>query len=911
MIRAGRGALLDCDDAFPATARLRRRVGAAPAAGPPMSRRRRPVGSSRRLARALGAAGAAALVLATGVLGMTAPPAAAQDTDTPPEAPPASPEPARPDDDVAEVGDPDSTPDDDASEPAYDSGDAERVLVISVPGLTWSEVEGSELPNIEALLAGSALADMAPRGVTARSTPGDAYLTISAGSRSIGAPGIDGQQLGLSEQSAGSAAGEIFERRTGTAPDGDVVSLVWPTLVKANAREPYDAELGILAETLEEAGLGAVAIGNADGTDSIGASYERQVGLAVATSDGVVPGGDLGKDLLVDDPRAPFGTRLDTGAVLERFRDAWAAPDGRDGGLVLVEASDLARSMRYRGNIDSGRYDEMRTEALADTDALIGDLLAEVDLDTDAVLLVAPYNLPGDRDLTVAALRVPDRPAGYLRSASTQRSGFVTLVDVAPTIMELLDVDRPLGMEGRPFESIRSGEGLGARVEHLVALNAASRFRERLLFPTTLAVVVGLAIVCAATMVLLARGGSDRARHLVALGALVDLAVLPMSYVARGFPLEDMGGGFYWAFILIGAVVIALVATAVARRLGRPRLALVAVLTLVLLVLVGDVMTGSRLSLSAAFGYSPTGNSRLYGISNYSFGQVAAASCLLAALLAAVSPSRWGRKGRFAAIGLLVAVLVVVGVPIWGSDVGGILAFTPAILLFAALVFRFRVRLRHVAMGLAATVVAVTAFGLLDLARPPSQRAHLGRLFERVGNEGLEPLLSIMERKALANLRVTTTSFWVAAIPIAIGFIVFLARYRGRPLDRLRDRIPTLQAGLLAAAVAAVLGSAANDSGAIVGGVTLMVVAASLVHLVVEQDALVPPVAEPALAVAAGGAPPSSPPDEATAAEPPPEPEERDEPEAGAGAPPAEGNGDANGDADGDRTPESTAPERA
>jgi hypothetical protein len=721
---------------------------------------------------------------------------------------------------------------------------ARKVLVISVPGLTWSEVQHSDLPNIEALLDQSSLADMAPRGVTARATPGDAYLTISAGSRSVGVPGIDGQQLGLEEQSAGSAAGEIFERRTGVRPDGDVVSLVWPSLVRANAREPYDAELGILADTLEDDGLGAVAIGNADGTDSIGPSYERQVGLAVANDDGVVPGGDLGKDLLEDDPRSPFGTRLDADVVVDRFRDAWQAPDGRAGGLVLVEASDLARTMRYRGNVDSARYNEMRAEALADTDDMIGRLLAEVDGSRDAVMLLAPYNLPGDRDLTVAAMRVPDQPSGYMRSASTQRSGFVTLVDVAPTILDLLDVERPLGMEGRSFEPVASSDSFDARVDRLVELNAASRFRERLLFPTTLAVVIGLALVCAATMVLLARGGSPRARQLVAMGALADLAALPMSYIARGFPIQDWGAGVYWAIVVAGAVAISVVATLVAARLGRPRLALVVVLALVLLVLAGDVMTGSRLSLSAAFGYSATGNSRLYGISNYSFGQVAASSCLLAGLLASTPL----RRARLGAVGLLLAVLLVVGVPIWGSDVGGIIAFTPTVLLFASLVFDHRVKLRHLLIGGVVTVGAVTAFGLLDLARPAEERGHLGRLFERIGDEGLRPLTDIMERKALANLRVTTTSFWVAAIPIAVAFIVFLARYPGRPLDRLRARIPTLQAGLLACALAAVLGSGANDSGAIVGGVTLMVVAAALAHLTLEADAgLVPdlPVVEP------------------------------------------------------------------
>jgi hypothetical protein len=326
------------------------------------------------------------------------------------------------------------------------------------------------------------------------------------------------------------------------------------------------------------------------------------------------------------------------------------------------------------------------------------------------------------------------------------------------------------------------------------------------------------------------------------------------------------------------------VATLVAARLRRPRLALVAVLALMLLVLAGDVMTGSRLSLSAAFGYSATGNSRLYGISNYSFGQVAAASCLLAGLLAATPL----RRARLGAVGLLLAVLVVVGVPIWGSDVGGIIAFTPTVLLFASLVYDHRVKLRHLVIGGVVTVGAVTAFGLLDLARPAEERGHLGRLFERVGDEGLRPLTDIMERKALANLRVTTTSFWVAAIPIAVAFIVFLARYPGRPLDRLRARIPTLRAGLLACALAAVLGSGANDSGAIVGGVTLMVVAAALAHLTMEADAgLVPDLPAPSPATAA----------------PAPAPVEALVPNGGAGAGDGGVDGDGEGGGDGEDEP--------
>jgi hypothetical protein len=727
-----------------------------------------------------------------------------------------------------------------------DAGEApaRRVLVLSLPGLTWADVAAHDLPNLEALFARSALADLAPRGVSPRSGPGDAYLTISAGSRATTERATDGQVLAVEETSSGSAAGEIFSRRTGREPDGAFVSLTWPILERQNARQPYDAVLGLLAETLDEAAVTSSAIGNADGTDSTGASFERHVGLAVADGRGIVVDGALRDDLLVPEPGSPFGVRLDHDLVLEAFDQRWER--GPDRQVVVVEASDLARTIRYRSSVDGGRFHVLWGDALADADRLVGRLLERVDTTTDAVLVVAPYNLPGDRDLTAVALAGPGISPGYLRSASTQRAGFLTLVDIAPTILAELDVARPVEMEGRPAEVTASAASLDDRVEHLVALNAASRFRERLLVPTTTAAVVTLALLLAVAVVLRASGRDDRWRPGLRFGALTVLALLPWSYLARGFPLEDLGAGFYWAFITAGALATAALATVLGRLTGHRLLPLVLVLAVMSLVLVGDVTTGSRLSLSAAFGYSPTGNSRLYGISNYSYGQLASAACLLAALLAEARPTTRGRAG---ALAILVATLVVLGVPKWGSDVGGVLAFTPAILVFAAVLWRWRLRIRTVLVAAVATAAAITAFGFLDLARPAEERAHLGRLFERVGEEGAGPLLSIMERKLLANLRVSTSSLWVVAIPLALAFWLYLTRGPGRPVRRLWSAHPVLSAGLAAATVAAVLGSLVNDSGAIVGGVASLVLAGSLLVLLLVE----PPEGHPAAAGPAGG----------------------------------------------------------
>ena len=123
---------------------------------------------------------------------------------------------------------------------------------------------------------------------------------------------------------------------------------------------------------------------------------------------------------------------------------------------MLVEASDLARTLAYRPTVAAGRYATLWSAALTDTDHLVQGLLAGVDLTRDSVLVVAPYNRFGDRDLTTVALHRPDTRPGYLQSASTQRAGFLTLVDIAPTVLDTFGVTRPEDMEGRPAEMARS-----------------------------------------------------------------------------------------------------------------------------------------------------------------------------------------------------------------------------------------------------------------------------------------------------------------------------------------------------------------------------------------------------------------------------------------------------------------------
>src|SRR5690606_32674166 len=96
----------------------------------------------------------------------------------------------------------------------------DRVLVVSFPGVSWSEVQARDLPNLKAFVAESAIGDLSTRIGRNRASTTDAYLSIGAGTRSV-APDVDvAVALDPDETYAGVRTADILERRLGRVPNG-------------------------------------------------------------------------------------------------------------------------------------------------------------------------------------------------------------------------------------------------------------------------------------------------------------------------------------------------------------------------------------------------------------------------------------------------------------------------------------------------------------------------------------------------------------------------------------------------------------------------------------------------------------------------------------------------------------------
>jgi hypothetical protein len=269
-------------------------------------------------------------------------------------------------------------------------------------------------------------------------------------------------------------------------------------------------------------------------------------------------------------------------------------------------------------------------------------------------------------------------------------------------------------------------------------------------------------------------------------------------------------------------------------------------------VLTVDVATGARLQLSSFLGYSgPYTAGRFSGFGNTAFAALASSAIVVAAFHLHRAARR--SEALVTVACLLSLVLLIDGAPWLGSDVGGILTLVPVFgLAFVAMTGR-RLSWRTVLVAAAVTTAALGIAVGVDVLRPPDARTHLGQLAVRVGEEGLDPMVTTIARKLEGSLR-TFESPWSWAIPVIALYGLYLL-LRGRRLPPLLTGRSTLRVGAIAMVAVGLLGCLVNDSGVVVPAVVFVYVAPLVTLLVLHRPAkpvLLP--ARPAPAGAAAGA---------------------------------------------------------
>ncbi|MGR6963895.1 hypothetical protein ACU610_05480 [Geodermatophilus sp. URMC 61] len=725
-----------------------------------------------------------------------------------------------------------------AAAPAEASAD--RVVVVGVPGLVWDDVDPRATPALWALAESSPIGAVSVRAARATSCVLDGWATLGAGNRArFPAPDESMPPVPLPTVPLPDEAPADPETTPTPQPQVPPVPPASPALSHCGLQERLaaagladpQAAVAAVADDPATARFGAepAALGAAVGCATV---VGRAPTLAVAA-----PGVTIGwRDQLPADPG-----ELLTGCP-----------------LVLVGLDDLvdAGEPALEGS-DTGTEPRPRAAALAGIDAALGRLVEAVAAAPGETLLlvqgISEVN-DGRAQLHVGIASGPGaREPRWLTSASTGRAPFVQLIDVAPTVLAALGLERPASMNGQALRADGARPPLAEAVEVLERANTAASVHYR----STGAFFIGLVVLDAAVVALglLVAGGRRRNRVPRPAGERLRGALRPVALGAAAVPVASyLAGLLPWEQAaaprpaLAGSVLLAALAVLAVAALGpwrrRPLGPPVVVLAITLGTLVGDVLTGSTLELNGLLGYDPIVAGRFTGYGNLGFGLLAVSALLLTALLATAAarraPVRRARAATAAVVlGAGALTVLVVGAPALGRDFGGVLAALPGFLLLAMLLTGTRVTVTRMAAVLGLAVAAVGTLAVLDWLRPPAERSHLGRFVEQLLTG---EAWTVVSRKAEANLGILFGSPLAWLLPVALVAAVWLVRpaggrwggwlpepLRGPGLLRgRRDLLPpadlaVLRAGLLASALSLALGAAVNDS-----GVALPATAASL-----------------------------------------------------------------------------------
>lgn len=699
--------------------------------------------------------------------------------------------------------------------PARGQGPSQEghLLLVLAGALGWNDLgdpPGSALGE---------LADQAAVGVVTVA-PGDPadpwtrHLSLGAGARTpFPRTPLPQAALPEAELEGGTTARQAWSALTGwPVPDRAGLLLFLPHGTLETGKS--------LGDRLRAAGTSVVLIGG-----GISPEEAPPAGALLTGSDGLVLGAVL-PEPVVDDPSWPGGKRTDWARLDQLARGA------ADARLLVIQWSDLARLQAWEALIPPGRYRALRRQVLSEALAWLAEAARRVTAQGGKVLLLStapPRSLPSRSPAPLVLL--PAAGPALVTSGTTRRPGVLDPGDVAPTILALVGAGTFWPGDGRPLAVVADTAPFATLDRFYRTAVGVSQFRRPFLH--TYIIVFGSLVLAASLWLALAPdvAAAHPGRRVLDFGILT-AASAPLAMLVP--PLVTTDGATHVVLVLLLSLLFAAILWA--RVPPAWRYPVLAGATFV--ALAADTVTGATLQQHAFLGNDPLGGARYYGVGNEYMGVLIGSGLVAAGALWQWRPTP---LGRWAGGVLLLMLVMLLGYPRWGANVGGTIA---ALFGSAYLLLRLGRRPRWFDLVLlgAGTLGAVALVGLVEAHLvAPEARSHLGQLVVRVLQEGWRPLVEVSLRKLATNLKLVEYTVWSRVlIATLIAFVILLYRPVGL-FRQLSIQRPYLARGVEAGLVAALVALAANDSGVLAAATAMIPTMSTLLMALRSLRAAAPP----------------------------------------------------------------------
>jgi hypothetical protein len=439
---------------------------------------------------------------------------------------------------------------------------------------------------------------------------------------------------------------------------------------------------------------------------------------------------------------------------------------------------------------------------IVDAGSLSDQIITELAKRKDITLIVTGVGPnAGSNDPSLQVIyRLGTTLPGWLTSASTRREGIVTLTDLTRTLIEFGGPTSPAAVDGSPFaiyDANLTVDGIDAKISSVAALSNAAPIGYLTLGLMAAALVV--------IMVISALRAQFRLPKLI----LIPFGITPAAMVLTGaLPWQYSNSPGLFVSVLVTAWLVIL--TALALLVGRiaqiPNIIAATALNVATFTI--DAALGAVMQPGSLLNSRPIFGLRWYGFGNVTFAAYATSGLLLAGYIAHRCLATDRRAAAIAAVGTIgFGIVICEGWPSMGSDFGGVIALTPAVLWLMLALSGIRITWpKLLAIGFAA-VLAVAVISVLDWLRGPDRRTHLGNFVQRIIDGDA---LDVISRKAVASAETIVSIMGIASLLIGIVLWIVILKY---VVPRISGDFTTLRSTCHAVLIVAILGTVLNDGG--------------------------------------------------------------------------------------------------
>jgi hypothetical protein len=440
---------------------------------------------------------------------------------------------------------------------------------------------------------------------------------------------------------------------------------------------------------------------------------------------------------------------------------------------------------------------------IVDAGSLSDQIITQLANRKDITLIVTGVGPnPGSDDPSLQVVyRLGTTLPGWLTSASTHRNGIVTLPDLTRTLIEFGGpTSSSVAVDGSPFavyDAKLTVDGIDAKLSSIAALSDAAPIGY-------LALGLAGAVMFVIMVFWVVRGRFGLPKLILTL--LGVLAAAMMLTGAVPWQYSDSPALLLSVLLALWLVILTPLALLVGRLAGVPNIIAATAITVAAFTV--DAALGAVMQPGSMLNSRPIYGLRWYGFGNVTFAAYASAGLLLAGYVGHRCLAAGRRGAAVAAAGAIgFGIVICEGWPSMGSDFGGVVTLTPAVLWLVLALSGVRMTWPKVLAIGGSAVLAVAVISVLDWGRGPDRRTHLGNFVQRILDGDA---LDVISRKAVASAETIVSIVGIGSLLIGVVLWMVIFAY---VVPRISPDFSTLRSTLIAVLMVAIVGTVLNDGG--------------------------------------------------------------------------------------------------